>query len=248
MREKILFIIISVTILTGCGKVGGKIGSKIFKKGTKAVVEKITETEVKKIGKEKCTSKVLKGAVQKGRKQAATYIMRSRTRLFIKNKNQFINQYQYLQWMVNNPEKVIRVGIKDADVLRKNMLEAMGKNAKYAMETKINANQAHHIIGNKTPLAAEKLKKYGIDINEAINGIFLPSNNRSGLRGTIHRGGHTQDYYDYIEQNFANCTCKKDCYEVLDKIKMELYKVKIQLYYDNVHRVNKTFKTIKKTA
>ena len=192
----------------------------------------MTQTEVKKIGKEKCTSKVLKGAVQKGRKQAATYIMRSRTRLFIKNKNQFINQYQYLQWMVNNPEKVIRVGIKDADVLRKNMLEAMGKNAKYTLVYRIEQIE----------------KKYGIDINEAINGIFLPSNNRSGLRGTIHRGGHTQDYYDYIEQNFANCTCKKDCYEVLDKIKMELYKGKIQLYSDNVHRVNKTFKTIKKTA
>ncbi len=159
MREKILFIIIIVTVLTSCGKMGSKIGSKLFKKEIKGVVEKITENGVKKIGKEKSTSKVLKGAVQKGRKQAATYIMRSRTRLFIKNKNQFINRDQYLQWVVNNPEKIIRIGIKDADVLRKNMLEAMGKNAKYAMETKINANQAHHIIGNKTPLAAEKLKK-----------------------------------------------------------------------------------------
>lgn len=65
MREKILFIIIIVTVLTSCGKMGSKIGSKLFKKEIKGVVEKITETEVKKIGKEKCTSKVLKGAVQK---------------------------------------------------------------------------------------------------------------------------------------------------------------------------------------
>ena len=114
--------------------------------------------------------------------------------------------------------------------------------------TRGNQTRAANMLGINRGTLRKKLKKYGIDINEAINGIFLPSNNRSGLRGTIHRGGHTQDYYDYIEQNFANCTCKKDCYEVLDKIKMELYKGKIQLYSDNVHRVNKTFKTIKKTA
>lgn len=44
---------------------------------------------------------------------------------------------------------------------------------------------------------------------------------------------------------FANCKSKEDCYQVLDKIKDDLYNGKIQLYSDNKHAVNKTFRTEK---
>lgn len=129
------------------------------------------------------------------------YISKTMTRILVSSKNQFVSKSTYLKWVAKNNDRIVRTGVKDASVLRKNMLAVMGNDGKYAMNTLKNGNQAHHIIGNKTPMAAEKLHKYGIDINDPMNGVFLPSSSRSGLRGTIHRGGHTQDYYDYIEQN-----------------------------------------------
>ena len=173
------------------------------------------------------------------------YISKTMTRILVSSKNQFVSKSTYLKWVAKNDDKIVRTGVKDASVLRKNMLAVMGNDGKYAMNTLKNGNQAHHIIGNKTPMAAEKLHKYGIDINDPMNGVFLPSSSRSGLRGTIHRGGHTQDYYDYIEQMFSSCRSKEDCYDVLDKIKNDLYKGKIKLYSDGVNKVNKIFSTVR---
>ena len=172
------------------------------------------------------------------------YISKTMTRILVSSKNQFVSKSTYLKWVAKNDDRIVRTGVKDASVLRKNMLAVMGNDGKYAMNTLKNGNQAHHIIGNKTPMAAEKLHKYGIDINDPMNGVFLPSSSRSGLRGTIHRGGHTQDYYDYIEQMFSSCRSKEDCYDVLDKIKNDLYKGKIKLYSDGVNKVNKIFSTV----
>lgn len=64
------------------------------------------------------------------------------------------------------------------------------------------------------------------------------------LGGVIHRGSHKQEYYEYIEQMFSQCKSKKDCYEVLDKVKSDLYKGKIKLYKEGINKVNKTFSTV----
>lgn len=180
-----------------------------------------------------------------GKKAIAANVRKTVTRILVTSKNQFITSKRYVQWLKSNPNSIVKTGIKDANVLRENMYKVMGKSAKYAKKTAINGNQAHHIIGNKTPIAANKLKKFGIDINDPMNGVFLPSSNRSGLKGTIHRGGHTEDYYQYIEQMFTNCKSQEDCYQVLDKIKDDLYKGKIKLYSDDKHQVNKILKTTK---
>lgn len=169
------------------------------------------------------------------------YASRTLTRIVITSKNQFVSKDEYLKYISRHPNILQKTGEKNATVLRKNMLAVMGKNAKYANNTLKNGNQAHHIVGEKTPKAAEILKSFGIDINDPMNGIFLPSSSRSGLRGTVHRGGHSQDYYDYVEQMLSNCKTREDCYEVLDKIKNELYRGKIKLY-SKTHHVNKTFK------
>lgn len=164
------------------------------------------------------------------------------TRILVSERNQFITKDAYLKFLAKNPKLMNKTGVKDAKILRENMLAVMGKYGKYAKNTMKNANQAHHIVGNKTPLAAAKLKKYGIDINDPMNGIFLPSNNRSGLKGTIHRGGHTQDYYDYVDQMFKGCKSKEDCYDVLDQMKKGLYEGKIKLYSNEKHSVNTLLK------
>lgn len=173
--------------------------------------------------------------------EVGRYVSRTMTRILVTSKNQFVSRREYLKFVSKNSNVLQKSGKKNAKILRDNMLAVMGENGKYAKNTLKNANQAHHIVGEKTPKAADKLKTFGIDINDPMNGIFLPSNTRSGLRGTIHKGGHTQDYYDYVEQMFSTCKTKEDCYEVLDKIKDELYKGKIKLYSDSKHHVNKTF-------
>lgn len=179
--------------------------------------------------------------LRKAANTGSNKIARTFTRILVSARNQFITRDAYLKFISKHPELIKKTGVKDAKVLRDNMLAVMGKYGKYAKNTLKNANQAHHIVGNKTPIAAAKLKKYGIDINDPMNGIFLPSNNRSGLKGTIHRGGHTDDYYHYIEREFATCKSKEQCYEVLDKLKADLYKGKIKLYSDEKHKVNKIF-------
>ena len=171
-------------------------------------------------------------------------ISKTFTRIVVSSKNQYITSSQYLRMLKNKKITIKETGVKDAKVLRENMLKVMGEDAKYAKNTLKNGNQAHHIIGNSTPLASSKLKQFGIDINDPMNGIFLPSSDRSGLRGVVHRGGHTQEYYDYIEQMFSQCKSKKDCYEVLDKVKSDLYKGKIKLYKEGTNKVNKTFRTV----
>lgn len=177
-------------------------------------------------------------------KKIGAYISKTMTRIRISSKNQYITASRYLKIAESKPDLIKKTGVKDAKVLRNNMYAVMGKDAKFAKETMKNGNQAHHIIGNSTPLAASKLEKYGIDINDPMNGILLPSSDRSGLRGVVHRGGHTEDYYNYIEQMFSQCKSKKDCYEVLDKIKSELYQGKIHLYNEGTNKVNKTFRTV----
>lgn len=171
-------------------------------------------------------------------------ISKTFTRIVVSSKNQYITSSQYLRMLKSKKITIKKTGVKDAKVLRENMLKVMGEDAKYAKNTLKNGNQAHHIIGNSTPLASSKLKQFGVDINDPVNGIFLPSSDRSGLRGVVHRGGHTQEYYDYIEQMFSQCKSKKDCYEVLDKIKSDLYKGKIKLYNEGANKVNKTFRTV----
>lgn len=207
--------------------------SKQLQPTKNSVVKMLAHKEANKVGYAERIKDLRRGATD--------YLSRTITRIAVRDRNQFVSRKQYIKWLSKNPNAITKTGAKDASVLRQNMLKVMGEDGKYAKNTIKNGNQAHHIIGNKTPKAAEKLNKYGIDINDPMNGVFLPSSNRSGLRGTVHRGGHTQDYYDYVEQMFSNCRSKEDCYEVLDKLKDDLYKGNIKLYSDGKHHVNKTF-------
>lgn len=172
-------------------------------------------------------------------RETRDYASRTMTRMLISKKEQFITSKDYIS-AVASKNVDFKIGYpKDANKLRENMLKCMPeKTKKFILDPK-NKNQAHHIIGNATPKAYDKLQKFDIDINDPMNGIFLPTNGKSGLKGTVHHGGHKQDYYDYIENLFSNCNSKQDCYDVLDKIKNELYNGKIELY--NTHKVNNTF-------
>ncbi|MWP62702.1 hypothetical protein GQ593_10145 [Gilliamella sp. Pas-s25] len=67
---------------------------------------------------------------------------------------------------------------------------------------------AHHIVaeGAKNAEPARKiLEKYGIDINGAMNGVFLPTNkNTSNLPGIMHNGRHPDAYIDEVNKRLRN--------------------------------------------
>ncbi|PXY95581.1 hypothetical protein DKK76_04745, partial [Frischella perrara] len=65
------------------------------------------------------------------------------------------------------------------------------------------ANSAAHHIVPETTKGAQKardiLKKYGIDVNGAENGVFLPNyKNTNGMPGILHNGKHPNSYIDAI--------------------------------------------------
>jgi hypothetical protein len=248
----------------GKSYVGRAFGEQIIKKTARDKTYKLMEKEGVKsflgYGEKKANNEISRASFSMSKRNLITsasnksykdklkelqnYISKTVTRLSVNPQNQYITAEKYMKWLSQPGHTIIKGAPKDASILRNNMFRVMTpKERRFAENTLKNGNQAHHIVGNATPLANAKLKKFGIDINDPENGIFLPSNTRSGLRGTNHRGGHTDDYYNYIEQLFSNCRNKDECYEILDKIKNDLYKGKIKLYNETKHQVNKTFRT-----
>ena len=81
---------------------------------------------------------------------------------------------------------------------------------------------AHHIVAGSAKAAGQArsiLAKFGIGINDAANGVFLPANRNSvNFTGAVvHSTLHTTEYYDRINELLGNCTSRK---EVLDTLKL----------------------------
>lgn len=222
-----------------------KLYTTLKEEGCKSLIEyankkaskKITSHSFSKLSKQSMSKRSTYKQNLISLREGKDYAKRTWTRLRVKSKDQYITAQDYIS-TISKKNIIFKLGYpKDADILRENMLKVMSPKAKKLIDN--TQNQAHHIIGNETPKAAAILQKYGIDINDPMNGIFLPSSGNSGLKGTVHKGRHKQDYYNYVENLFLNCKSKEDCYEVLDKIKSDLYNGKIELY--NKHRVNNVF-------
>lgn len=63
-------------------------------------------------------------------------------------------------------------------------------------------NAAHHIVAydaDEAQPARDILDKYGIELNSASNGVFLPTEYHAEFGNVAyHNGGHTNDYYNYV--------------------------------------------------
>lgn len=181
-------------------------------------------------------------------REGKNYLRRTTTRILINRKDQYVTAKDYMAIMSSAKAPQLKLGYaKDGNILRQNMLKVMSDNTRKTIANPNNRNQAHHIVGNRTPKAAKILAECGIDINDPMNGIFLPSSGNSGLRGMVHFGGHTDDYYNYVENLFVRCKSKQDCYDVLDQVKSKMYDGYSKSLYNN-QKVNKVFtnKTISK--
>ena len=123
-----------------------------------------------------------------------------------------------LGFSAKNGDEVVEQLAKNVDmvpnskVLRKNMIDAGIKVPDYN-------NAAHHIVAGRAPDAEEArqiLKKFGIGINDANNGVFLST--VKGVGGTYHPSMHTIEYYVGVNQKLRVAQSGDDVITILNKI------------------------------
>ncbi|TAL80476.1 MAG: hypothetical protein EPN75_07110 [Beijerinckiaceae bacterium] len=86
-----------------------------------------------------------------------------------------------------------------------------------AGEVRPAGSAAHHIVAGSAPdaLAARTvLQNYGIGINDAENGVFLPAEQHARL--------HTNAYYNAVNNALANAKSQDDVIRILGTIKSRL--------------------------
>ncbi len=102
-------------------------------------------------------------------------------------------------------------------VLRQNLIEA-------GVEVPNYPNAAHHIVAGNAPKAAEAraiLQKYGVDINDAANGTFLPTV-KDVAEGAYHPSLHTDSYYRKVTELLSSAKSQDDVLDILDDIAEQL--------------------------
>ncbi|HHN8391435.1 TPA: RHS repeat-associated core domain-containing protein [Morganella morganii] len=82
---------------------------------------------------------------------------------------------------------------------------------------------AHHIVGDtskRAQPARDILKKHGIDVDDAKNGVFLPNRNNvdEALSGIKHNGRHPSDYIDAVNTRIIDADKLNGKQGVLDEL------------------------------
>lgn len=73
--------------------------------------------------------------------------------------------------------------------------------------------------------ARDILNKHGIDINDATNGVYLPTKNNASTNGVIHNGRHPKSYNEKINDLLDRANKrggKKEVLKELNNIKNKL--------------------------
>ncbi|GIF18117.1 RHS repeat-associated protein [Actinoplanes tereljensis] len=103
----------------------------------------------------------------------------------------------------------------------------LGDNMVAAGITRPAQTEAHHIVasgaaGAKT--AQTRLAHFGIDINDAANGVFLPANKSSAnpTGASVHRVIHSPYYYNYVNDLLAKATNAAEATAALDMVRQQL--------------------------
>lgn len=121
-------------------------------------------------------------------------------------------------------EYVIRGGLEalskpSSKALRQNLIEAGIKVPDYP-------NAAHHIVAGSSKKAAEAraiLLNFGVDINDAVNGVFLPMV-KNVSDAAYHPRLHTKAYYEKVTELLSSAQSKEDVIEILSDIAEQLQK------------------------
>jgi hypothetical protein len=105
--------------------------------------------------------------------------------------------------------------------------KALGRAMEAAGVLRPVASAAHHIVAGTAP-AAERaravLERFGIGINDAVNGVFLPATRASpnAAGAAVHSMLHTDEYYQTVNQMLLGATTRAEAEAVLDAIRQAL--------------------------
>lgn len=103
--------------------------------------------------------------------------------------------------------------VASSKVLRQNMIAA----GKVAPEY---SHAAHHIVAGGAKRAEEArtiLQKFGISINDAANGVFLPTV-KGASEAAYHPSLHTNAYYETVNELLRDAVSKEDALRILADI------------------------------
>lgn len=103
----------------------------------------------------------------------------------------------------------------------------LGESLEAAGTVRPGGSAAHHIVAGGSGRAADAravLTRFGIDINAADNGVFLPANLSSANPGgaAVHSTIHTAAYYDEVNLLLGQATTRGEAIEALDFIRQQL--------------------------
>jgi hypothetical protein len=126
--------------------------------------------------------------------------------------------------------------LQDAEDARKDFLEfVQGRPSSRALGVALERSgvprpagyAAHHIAAGTEPraeVARGVLKKFGIGINDAENGVFLPANRATQVIAgkTIHSTLHTEEYYDAVNKALKVAETKEQVVDILRRLNQAL--------------------------
>lgn len=104
---------------------------------------------------------------------------------------------------------------------------ALGKALEAAGRARKAGEAAHHIVAGGAEAAAPAravLERFGVGINDAANGVFLPADYAAaeGADAAAHAGVHTRAYYAAVNEMLAQATSRPEVVETLAMIRVAL--------------------------
>ena len=136
-------------------------------------------------------------------------------RVYISPQNRSIENQPYID-SINFQDNNMEI-ITSSKLLRKNMVSAGIVEPSYP-------NAAHHIVAersSKAVVAQALLTSFGIDINGADNGVFLPTS--IGVSNSeYHPSLHTDVYYQNVENDLLKATNRAEAIQTLQDIRTKL--------------------------
>lgn len=109
----------------------------------------------------------------------------------------------------------------------KSSSKLLGDALEAAGHVRPSGSAAHHIVAGNANIAAPAravLQKFGIEINSATNGVFLPANRAvAGVTdAAIHSTVHTRAYYQAVNQALQAATTRAEAEAILNSLRQSL--------------------------
>jgi hypothetical protein len=97
------------------------------------------------------------------------------------------------------------------------------------------AASAHHIfpVHLFESELGRRLHYWGIDLNGASNGVWLPTKDFDGRTAVLHLGNHIQTYYDEVTRLLNLAQSREDALSIIDSIRHRLLNDDLQIQHGN---------------